>query len=60
MQTRCETVNHLLEYPGLKANFDSLSDKLKIKARDLNSVDGDEIVKFITNMDQILLLLGGL
>ena len=59
-----ETVNHfLLECPGFKENFDSLWDKLKTKARHLNPVDGDQIVDFITNLDQhnkMLLLLGGL
>ena len=38
-------------------------DKLKTKARHLNPVDGDQIVDFITNLDQhnkMLLLLGGL
>ena len=48
-----ETVNHfLLERPGFKENLDSLWDKLKSKARHLNSIDGDQIVNFITNLDQ--------
>ena len=59
-----ETVNHfLLECPGFKENLDSLWEKLKTKARHLNHVDGDQIVDFITNLDQhikMLLLLGGL
>ena len=59
-----KTVNHfLLECPGLKENLDSFWDKLKTKARHLNPVDGDQIVDFITNLDQhnrTLLLLGGL
>ena len=59
-----ETVNHfLLECPGFKENFDSLWDKLKTNARHLNPIDGDQIVKFITNLDQhnkMLLLLEGL
>ena len=59
-----ETVNHfLLECPGFKENLDSLWDKLKTKARHLNPIDGDQIVNFITNLDQhnqMLLLLGGL
>ena len=59
-----ETVNHfLLECPGFEENLDSLWDKLKTKARHLNPVDGDQIVDFITNLDQhnkMLLLLRGL
>ena len=59
-----ETVDHfLLECSGFKENLDSLWDKLKTKARYLNPVDGDQIVDFITNLDQhnkMLLLLGGL
>ena len=59
-----ETVNHLiLECPGFKENLDSLWNKLKTTARHLNSVDGNQIVDFITNLDQhnkMLLLLGGL
>ena len=59
-----ETVDHFLrECPGFKKNLDYLWDKLKTKARHLNSVDGDQIVDFITNLDQhnkMLLLLGGL
>ena len=59
-----ETVNHfLLERPGLKEYFESLSDKLKTKARDLNPIDRDQIVNFITNLDQhhkMLPLLGDL
>ena len=59
-----ETVDHfLLECPGFEENLDSLWDKLKTKARHLNPVDGDQIVDFITNLDQhnkMLLLLGGL
>ena len=59
-----KTVNHfLLECPGFKENLDSLWDKLKTKARSLNPTDGDQIVNFITNLDQhhkMLLLLGGL
>ena len=48
-----ETVNHfLLECPEFKENFDSLWDKLKTKARDLNPIDGDQIVNFISNLDQ--------
>ena len=46
-----------------KNNFDSLWEKLKTKARHLNPVDGDQIVDFITNLDQhnkMFLLLGGL
>ena len=42
---------------------DSLWDKLKTKARHLNPIDGDQIVTFITNLDQhnkMLLLLEGL
>ena len=58
-----ETVNHfLLECPGFKENLDSLWDKLKTKARHLNSVDGDQTVDFITNLDQhnkMFLFLGG-
>ena len=47
------TVNHLLlECPEFKENFDSIWDKSKTKARHLNSVDGDQIVDFITNLDQ--------
>ena len=57
-----ETVNHfLLECPEFKENLDSLWDTLKTKARHLNPVDGDQIVDFITNLDQpnkMLLLLG--
>ena len=59
-----ETVNHfLLECPGFKENLDLLWDKLKTKARNLNPIDGDQTVNFITNSDQhnkMLLLLGGL
>ena len=36
---------------------------MKTKARNLNPIDGDQIVNFITNLDQhskIILLLGGL
>ena len=47
----------------MKENLDSLWDKLKTKARNLNPTDGDQIVNFITNLDQhhkMLLLLGGL
>ena len=48
-----ETVNQfLLECSGFKENLDSLWDKLKTKARHLNPVDGDQIVDFITNLDQ--------
>ena len=57
------TVNHFLRAcPGFKENLDSLWEKLKTKARHLNPVDGDQIVDFITNLDQhnkMLLLLGG-
>ena len=52
-----------LECPGLKENIDSLSDNLKTKARHFNPIDGDQIVNFITNLDQhhkMLLLLEGL
>ena len=56
--------NHfLLECPGFKENLDSLWEKSKTKARHLYSVDEDQIVDFITNLDQhnkMLLLLGGL
>ena len=59
-----ETVSHfLLECPGFKENFDALWNKSKTKARDLNLVDGDQIVNFITNLDQhhkMLTLLGDL
>ena len=59
-----ETVNHfLLECSGFKENLDFLWDKLKTKPRHLNPVHGDQIVDFITNLDQhyeMLLLLGGL
>ena len=59
-----ETVNHFLfECPGFKENIDSLWDKLKTKAGHLNPADGDQIVDFITNLDQhnkMLLLLRGL
>ena len=59
-----ESVNHfLLECPGFKENLDSLWEKLKTKTRHLNPVDGDQIVDFITNLDQhnkMFLLLGGL
>ena len=59
-----ETVNHFFpECPGFKENLDSLWDKLKTKARQLNPVDGDQIMDFITNLDQhntMLLLFGGL
>ena len=59
-----ETVNHFfLECPGFKENLESLWEKLKTKARHLNPVDGDQIVDFITNLDQhnkMFLLLGGL
>ena len=51
----------LLDFPGFKENFDSLWNKLKTKAKDLNTVDGDQIVNFITNLDQhhkMRLLLG--
>ena len=58
------TVNHfLLECPGFKENLDSLWDKSKTKARHLNPVDEDQIMDFITNLDQhnkMLLHLGGL
>ena len=58
-----ENVNHfLLECSGFKENLDSISDKLKTKARHLNPVNGDKVVDFITNLDQhnkMLLLLGG-
>ena len=58
------TVNHfLLECPEFKENLDSIWNKSKTKARHLNPVDGDQIVFFITNLDQhnkMLLLLGGL
>ena len=48
-----ETVNHfLLECSGFKGNLESFWDKLKTKARHLNPVDGDQIVDFITNLDQ--------
>ena len=57
-------VNHfLLGCPGFKENLDFLWDKLKTKAKHLNPTDGDQIVNFITNLDQhnkMLLLLGGL
>ena len=47
------TINRfLLECPGFKENFDSLWDMLKTKAGDLNPVDEDQIVNFITNLDQ--------
>ena len=52
-----------LACPGFKENLDSLWDKLKTKVRHLNPVDGDQIVDFITNLDQhnkMLLLLGSL
>ena len=56
-----ETVNHfLLECPLFKENIDPLCDKLKTKARHLNPIDGEQIVNFITNLDQhhkMLLLL---
>ena len=56
------TVNHFfLECPGFKENLDSLWDRLKTKAGNLNPVDGDQIVDFVTNLDQhnkMLLLLG--
>ena len=59
-----ETLNHFfLECPGVKENLDSLWDELKSKARHLNPIDGDQIVNFITNLDQhnkLRLLLGGL
>ena len=59
-----ETVNHfLLECSGFKENLDSLWEKLKTKASHLHPVDGDQIVDFITNLDQhnkMLLLLRGL
>ena len=59
-----ETVNHFfLECPGFNENLHSLWEKLKTKARHLNSVDGYQIVDFITNLDQhdkMFLLLGGL
>ena len=48
---------------GSKKTLTSFWDKLKAKARHLNPVDGDQIVDFITNLDQhnkMLLLLGGL
>ena len=58
------TVNHfLLECPEFKENLESIWDKSKTKARHLNPVDEDQIVDFITNLDQhnkMLLLLGGL
>ena len=58
------TVNRFLfECPGFMENLDSLWDKSKTKARHLNPVDGDQIVDFISNLDQhnkMLLLLGGL
>ena len=57
-----ENVNHfLLESPGFKENLDSLSDKFKTKARQMNPIDGDQIVIFITNLNQhntMLFLLG--
>ena len=49
------------ECPGLKGNFEPLSNKLRAKVRDLNPTDGDTTVNFITNPDQhrkIFLLLG--
>ena len=47
------TVNHfLLECPEFKENLDSIWDKTKTKARRLNPFDGDQIVDFITNLDQ--------
>ena len=59
-----EIVNHFLfECPKFKENIDSLWDKLKTKARHLNPIDRDQIVNFITNLDQhhkMLLLFGGL
>ena len=59
-----KTVNQfLLECLGFKENFDSLWDKLKTKARHLNPTDRDQIVDFITNVDQhnkMLLLSAGL
>ena len=59
-----DTVNHfLLECPEFKETFDSLWDKLIAKARDISPVDGDQIVNFITSLDQhrkMLLLLGSL
>ena len=59
-----KTINQfLLDRPGFKENIDSLWDKLKTKARHLNPIDGDQIVNFITNLDQhrnIFLLFGGL
>ena len=57
-------VNHLLlGCPGFKENLDALWDKLKTKAGHLNPIDGDQIVNFITNLDQhhkMLLFIGGL
>ena len=53
----------LFECPGFKENTDSLWDKLKNKARNLNPINGDQIVNFITNLHQhhkMLLLSGGL
>ena len=48
-----KTVNHfLLECSGFKENLNSLWDKLKTTAKHLNPVDGDQIVDFITNLDQ--------
>ena len=59
-----ETVNHfLLECPGFEENLDFLWDKLKTKAKHLNPIDEDQVVNFITNVNQhnkMLLLLGGL
>ena len=60
----CGNCNHFLsECHGLIENFDSLWDKLKTKARDLNPVDGDQIVNFNTKLNrhnEMLLLLRGL
>ena len=52
----------MLSVLGSKENLDSLWVKLKTKARHLNPIDGDQIVNFITKLDQhnkMLLLLGG-
>ena len=59
-----ETVNHFLfKCPGFKENLGSLWDKLKAKARHLNLIDDNQIVDFVTTLDQhnkMLLLSGGL
>ena len=59
-----ETVKHfLLDCPGFKGNFDTLWEKFETKVRELNPIDGDQNVNFITNLDQhhkMLLLLGSL